>query len=235
MRVDGSNPGDKAGTSVATGDFDGDGQTDLLIGAPGADNRGRGGAGSVYLVLGGTTGHLSLRERSEGVRRIDGEFPGGQLGSSVANAGDVNGDGISDLLLGAPRSPGSIEEGAGSAYLVFGREQFGDIDLTIATGVVRIAAEAYARHFGWSAAGLGDVNADSFDDFAIGAPFSSYNDRPSSGSVFVYFGNQTQVLTSNALGMYISGLRIDGAEPWDAAGWSLSAAWGKAEPSGGLA
>src|SRR6266540_1463021 len=104
------------GTSLAGGiDSNGDSIPDLLIGAPGGDV-----PGHAYLVLGRPRRpHLVPLSRSEGVVTIrGGSGQADRLGAAVAFAGDVDGDGLSDLLIGSPRSPGAP---GGSAYLIFSR------------------------------------------------------------------------------------------------------------------
>src|SRR5260221_39129 len=120
------NPGDESGYSVSVaGDVNGDGKSDFLIAAYEASPGGRNWAGSVYLVFGGSwlmsnaTLELSGLNGTTGVR-INGVSSGDWTGCSVSSAGDVNGDGKSDFLIGAyAASPGG-RSNAGSAYLIFG-------------------------------------------------------------------------------------------------------------------
>ena len=101
---EGDNAGDQAGYSVAICDVTGDGNADLLIGAPGYDN-GSGDEGAAYVVLGDpkiapSTGLASLSNRDEAM--VLGTEASGALGTSLACVGDLNGDGIEDWLVGAP-------------------------------------------------------------------------------------------------------------------------------------
>jgi hypothetical protein len=146
---------------AALGDIDGDGIDDFTVGAPG-DNHGGIDAGSVRVCSGATGAELYT------VRGIQ---PGGALGASVAGTGDVDGDGVGDLLVGAPLYDGSLTD-SGGAFLYSG-----------ASGALLWSAFGahYNARFGVSVAGVGDLDLDGTPDFAIGAP--SYLER-----VYAYSG-----------------------------------------------
>ena len=114
-------------------------------------------------------------------------------GSSVASAGDVNGDGFDDLIVGVPRgaSGGAV---TGEAYVVFGHGGgFGDVDLASldpSQGFVLRGAAPY-DYAGSSVASAGDVNGDGFDDLIIGARYADddYAAGDTIGKAYVVFGH----------------------------------------------
>src|SRR5581483_4785289 len=108
----------------------------------------------VYVFLGGANGLAATPTTT--LTELDGH--GGDFGISVASAGDVNGDGYADLIVGA--------ENAGGAYLYMG-----DASGLSITPAVALNGPAYAADFGTSVAGAGDVNGDGYADVLIGAPY----------------------------------------------------------------
>jgi len=113
-----------------------------------------------------------------------GEAAGDRAGWQVASAGDVDGDGLGDILVGAPAKSSSLR-GAGAAYLVLGLP-WGDRDLGTAS-VAKIYGAAVLDYLGEGLAGVGDMNGDGFDDFAVGASSSDLGGT-SSGTVYLFHG-----------------------------------------------
>jgi hypothetical protein len=153
---------DWTGWSVAgAGDVDGDGHHDLLIGAPYSD-KGGSNAGAAVLMLGPVTGALSINNADA---QLVGEAEQDNAGLSVAGAGDVDGDGLDDLIVGAP---GSAQAGtnAGAAYLVLGPVSEG---VELNTADARLVGEAAYDGAGGAVAGAGDVDGDGLSDLLVGA------------------------------------------------------------------
>jgi hypothetical protein len=176
--------GDRTGSSVsAAGDVNGDGFDDIIIGASSAMTNGA-FTGAAYVLFGkasfSTQVFLGGLTAADGFR-ITGEAASG-TGTSVSGAGDVNGDGLADVIVGAP-SLGN----KGAAYVVFGRTSgFGtNLDLSSLNGAngFRINAEAATNFAGASVSG-GDINADGFSDLLIGAPSAD----AAHGAGYVVFG-----------------------------------------------
>ncbi len=155
--------GESTGSSVArAGDSDGDGFGDVIIGA--FENGTAGSlAGTAYLLSGGSAASGPL---SSATAILTGASAGDYAGHDVASAGDVDGDGATDLLVGA-KGQGGGGAGAGAAYLVLSPVS-GTISLSAADA--RFLGEGAGDNAGDGLAGAGDVNGDGFYDFAIGAP-----------------------------------------------------------------
>ncbi|MEW6221032.1 MAG: FG-GAP-like repeat-containing protein, partial [Thermodesulfobacteriota bacterium] len=175
--VEGGQPGAYFGGSVATaGDVNGDGYSDVVIGAP-YFNNGEPYGGRAYLYLGGPTGLAASPAWTAESNQADENF-----GWSVATAGDVNGDGYNDVIVGAPRFD-SNETDEGRAYLYLG----GPTGLTTSPAWTAESNQADAN-FGWSVATAGDVNADGYSDVIVGA-VSFDNGELDEGRAVVFFGN----------------------------------------------
>ena len=116
---------DSAGTSVSgAGDVNGDGIDDLIIGAFSASPKGRRRAGASYVVFGAAAGlPPSVDLATDADLVIQGDAAGDYAGRSVSGAGDVNGDGIDDLLIGAPHAGPKRRHNAGAGYVVFGAKR----------------------------------------------------------------------------------------------------------------
>ncbi|MDG1210373.1 MAG: Ig-like domain-containing protein [Paracoccaceae bacterium] len=104
--------------------MNGDGVDDLLIGVRVADPGGLSGAGSTYVVFGSKAGFssslsLSSLDGSNGFK-LNGVAAGDLSGGSISAAGDVNGDGVDDLVVGAAGADPGAKDGAGSTYVIFG-------------------------------------------------------------------------------------------------------------------
>ncbi|MBA3716970.1 MAG: FG-GAP repeat protein [Actinobacteria bacterium] len=142
-------------------------------------------------------------------------------GTSVARAGDVNGDGDMDLIVGAPEAG---DDSAGRAYVIFGPLQSPVIDLAaLGEQGFAIVGEAGDDHAGYSVAAAGDVNHDGHADVIVGAPSAAPHDRAEAGAAYVVFGkSSTDQVELGALGA--RGFRIEGAKESDFAGFSVSTA-----------
>lgn len=178
------------GSAVASaGDVDGDGHADLLVGSF-WHNAGGSNAGAAFLYYGGSgserlSGTLGSADADA---TFVGEDAGDWAGASVAGAGDVDGDGYDDVLLGAPRVNGAVGR-EGAVYLLYGGEGVdrlsGVIDLDDAD--VTFAGEAEENHLGESVASAGDVDGDGYDDILLGAPRAPFM-SPTTGSAYLFRG-----------------------------------------------
>ncbi len=165
-------------TAATAGDVNGDGYSDVVIGAPEFDNSQTNG-GRVYVYFGSATGLSSIANWTKDELGIT---AGGRFGYSVATAGDVNGDGYSDLIVGAltfTNSPSAY--GPGKAFVYHGSS----------SGLSAGASWGYAYFvensgFGYSVSSAGDVNGDGYSDVIVGAPYTGINSDP--GTAFVFHG-----------------------------------------------
>ncbi|MCB9762226.1 MAG: FG-GAP repeat protein [Alphaproteobacteria bacterium] len=174
----GEGAGDWAGHQVAAaGDVNSDGYDDLLIGA---SHEGTNGveAGAAYLVLGPVSGNMNLAAADA---KFVGVAPGDLAGTSIANAGDVDGDGQVDLLIAAPGESSSFSR-AGAVYLL--TNPMANSALSSATSMFTgVAAD---DETGVSVAGGGDVDGDGFADVIIGGPGADLG-AENSGAVYLLY------------------------------------------------
>jgi hypothetical protein len=224
-----------AGSSVSSlGDVNGDGFDDLIIGAPDKDPSDDGGGGRAYVVFGsdqefgtsdGTRQIFDLGNMSADEGLVIAGADVMHAGWSVAGAGDLNGDGFADMVIGAPRDGTSGSE-AGECYVIFGSDEGFDstIDLDNLDPAVGLVLSAHIAEdlAGVSIAAAGDVNGDGFADMIVGAPQSD----GLAGKVYVVFGSvdfATEDLDLSDIGS-AQGFMIAGAETGDLAGFAVSAA-----------
>jgi predicted ribosomally synthesized peptide with SipW-like signal peptide len=225
-RIDSAGAGDQGGDAVANaGDLNGDGRPDALVGAPLADNNFRADSGSAYVVFGkATTTAIDLAALGSQGYRIDGAAATDYAGYAAANAGDVNGDGLPDALVGAFQSDNNSRTDSGSAYVVFGKTTTTTIDLAaLGSQGYRIDGAGAVDITGYAVASAGDVNGDGVPDALVGAPYADYNGRTNAGASYVVFGKTTTTAIDLA-SLGGQGYRIDGAGAGDQSGGALAGA-----------
>jgi hypothetical protein len=233
--INGIDAGDSSGNSVSTaGDVNGDGIDDIIIGAKFSDPNGQDKAGESYVVFGGAAvgagGTLELSSLN-GVNGfvINGFDEFDQSGISVSCAGDINGDGTDDIIIGAIGG----NAGAGTSYVVFGGAAVGaggTLELVSLNGIYGFAINGIntAVASGVSVSWAGDVNDDGTDDIIIGAYRGRPNGVTHAGESYVVFG-----APGLGAGLWwwdlselngVNGFFINGIDSSDHSGFSVSSA-----------
>src|SRR5712691_5919566 len=197
--ITGSFSNESFGASVASaGDLNGDGINDVIVGAPrfplnGADT------GRAYVFFGPIAGSLIATEADA---IIFGEAINDGFGRSVASAGDVNGDGAADVIVGADQL---FNEGPGKAYVFYG-PLAGNIQAADAGAIM--TGEVAQDGFGISVSGAGDFNGDGFDDVIVGA-WDNDGGGGRSGRAYTFFGPLTGTIAAAAADFIVSGAPSD--------------------------
>ncbi len=174
----------RLGTAVAIADVNGDGFSDVIVGAPQYDF-GQDNEGIAIVYLGSANGLSQVPQTLQRNQEAS------SFGTAIASAGDVNGDGFDDVIIGAPGyNNGQLLEGAAFLY-------YGSNGGLIGAPVVLEKNQAFS-FFGFSVSTAGDVNGDGYDDVLVGSLLFS-NGQPSEGAVFLYPGSASGVDPNSAI------------------------------------
>jgi hypothetical protein len=224
FRLDGQAASHYSGYSVsAAGDINGDGSDDVIVGAYGASPNGS-RSGAAYVVFGKTTGFAAEIDlasldgtngfKLNGEANTAGDTKGGFAGFAVSGAGDFNGDGFADLLIGAPYADTTAgDDNAGAAYIVFGTAAAFGATFELASldgnnGIRLTGEEAYGLG-GWAVSAAGDLNGDGFDDVTLTRRIVSGGET---GGAYVVFGampGEAVTRVGTAIGNTINGGNLD--------------------------
>ena len=239
--LNGIDEDDQSGTSVSSaGDVNGDGYDDLIIGAYGGDPNEYTNAGETYVIYGGanapgTGGELDLSALDgrngfilNGIDRLD------RSGGSVSSAGDVNGDGYDDLIIGAYNADPNGDSRAGETYVVYGGASApgtgGRFNLSALDGTNGFILNGIDEDdlSGWSVSSAGDVNGDGYDDLIIGARDADPNEDSAAGETYVVYGGASAPGTGGRFNLSAldgtNGFILTGVDMFDNTGFSVSSA-----------
>ncbi len=193
------------GASVASaGDVNGDGYSDVVVGASGYDN-GESNEGAAFVYHGGASGLATIASVQLESNQIDAYF-----GRSVASAGDVNGDGYSDVIVGAFRYDND-ETDEGAAFVYYGGA--GGVAMTAS---VQLESNQAGAVLGFSVASAGDVNGDGYSDVIVGANAYS-NGQAAEGAAFIYHGSASGLATTMSA-------QLESNQAYANFGWSVASA-----------
>ncbi len=162
------------GQVSATGDVNGDGYDDVIVGAPGWDGS-QHDAGRAWVYYGSASGLSTSPDWT-----AEGTQPDAYFGYAIGAAGDVNGDGYSDVLVGES----GTHESRGRAYLCYGSES----GLSTVLGW-SVQGQTWAAAYGFAVGTAGDVNGDGYSDVAVGSPGYDGGMGWAQGAVYVYHGS----------------------------------------------
>lgn len=228
VTINGFGLGSETGRSLsAAGDVNNDGIDDFLVGVPRQDPTGP-DSGAAYLIYGSATlpATINLSALAPGQATVFHGVDGSdQAGTDVAGVGDVNGDGIDDILIGARgASPNGVNL-CGQSYIVYGSASLGDTvllgGLDASTGV-KINGIAASDQSGVSVAAAGFFNGDAFRDVIIGSEQANPGGKNNAGQGYVVFGGSSLPASIDLASLGSAGMAINGEVAGDRAGGTVS-------------
>lgn len=200
----------------SAGDINSDGLNDILVGS----------FGGVHVVFGSRAAYPRVLD----VATLNGQtgFTINVSATSVSNAGDVNDDGLDDIIIGNANATINNLQGVGAAYVVYGKTTGFSASLDVSqisgsNGFAIIGAQSEDR-IGHSVGAAGDFNHDGIDDLLIGAPNKTQGVRPEAGEAYVVYGQPNGFPSTISVADLTAGngLVVVGVDNQDATGASVS-------------
>lgn len=213
---------DLVGLSIASAtDLDNDGFDDLVLSGAGNDDAGP-SAGAVYVLYGSQdqlSGTVNVADAADAT--LEGG-PGDLAGFRLDRAGDLDGDGSQDLVIGATAQTSLGGSGIGSAYVFYGRADRLRGTMSLPATAARLVGEQPGDRPGFGLAGAGDLDADGFDDLVVGADLED-SGGVDAGAAYVFYGSGERLpIGSTSLGTADG--KLVGEAPGDRAGLAISIA-----------
>lgn len=239
FKILGERNGDWSGWSVSnTADINGDCIADIMIGVPFSNPLGRSWAGTAYIIYGNKNGFSNIDlvtlNTNQGFK-VFGANSNDQLGTAINYAGDINNDGINDIIIGASNASPLSRQIAGTTYIIYGSASYrSDLDLSlmgssqgfpIFGAMGSTPAEARGDCSGYSVSNAGDVNGDGINDVVIGAFNAQPLERWKAGASYVIYGAEGGYASIDLAALNVTeGFKILGANSMDSNGNAVSGA-----------
>ncbi|WBQ03161.1 peptidoglycan DD-metalloendopeptidase family protein [Kribbella sp. CA-293567] len=220
--------GDNFGSSLATGDFDGDGRDDLVVGSPGEAIADQAAAGNVNVIYGSTTGLVAAGNQilNQSTAGVPGNWEANDLFGSAVTAGDFNDDGRDDLAVGVPGENDGETRDAGAVNVTYGTAdglQANWSQIFTRAGLLNGGTPSSGDQFG-TALAAGNFNGPGGDDLAIGAPGTIVDGNVAAGRLTILYGAPNGLLPTVNQQLSQGVNKMEGAtEAGDYLGYALAA------------
>jgi hypothetical protein len=219
IEIEGRQPYSGVGTAVAAADVNGDGLDDIIMGGPGTDGQAGEKAGAVFIVMGRASFPRTINVLNADVR-ISGEAALDGFGEAIAT-GDLNNDGISDLIFGVPFADPPSRSNGGKVVIIYGRTDLPpQIDLSAIQPNLQVFGPRLSDFIG-NAVASDDLNHDGRDDLIIGDFKANAVAGVDAGKTFVLFGSDTLAATID-LASQAPHVTISGGNQQDHFGFAVS-------------